>query len=382
MTLRRLVRWTVLVVILAAGAAGVLAYWRSDNDCVERLAATPRTPMQAIVYCDYGSPDVLRLASLEKPVPAAGEVLVRVRAAAVNPLDWHYLRGTPYVMRLGTGLRKPATIRLGVDFAGTVEAIGPGVSRFKPGDDVLGGRTGAFAEYVVMREDRPLVHKPAGVSFEQAAAAPIAAITALQGLRDKGRVAPGHEVLINGASGGVGTYAVQIARHLGAEVTGVCSTRNVALVQSLGASRVIDYTRTDFTQEAARYDVVLDNVGNRPIASVQRTLKPGGRYVLVGGGGPDDHRWLGPLGRIIGLYVRAPFASQEMGMFMAELNARDLGVLAALLQDGTIRSVIDRRYRWPAVADAIRYVEQGRARGKVIVTFEDVTPSSPLPSGP
>jgi NADPH:quinone reductase-like Zn-dependent oxidoreductase len=372
--LKRLVRWTALAVCLAATLALAVAYWRSDNDCAARLATTPRQPMQAYVYCDYGPPDVLRLAALEKPVPAAGEVLVRVRAAAVNPLDWHYVRGTPYVMRFGTGLRKPAVIRLGVDFAGTVEAIGPGVTRFAPGDDVLGGRTGAFAEYVVMREDRPLVRKPTGVSFEQAAAVPIAAVTALQGLRDKGRIARGQKVLINGASGGVGTYAVQIARHFGADVTGVCSTRNVDLVRSLGAAHVIDYTRTDFTMGTARYDIVLDNVGNQPIGAVRRTLTEGGRYVLVGGGGPDDHRWLGPLGRVVGLYVRAPFVSQQLGMFIAELNVRDLDLLARLLQDGTIKSVIDRRYRWPAVPDAIRYVEQGRARGKVIVTFEDVTP--------
>jgi NADPH:quinone reductase-like Zn-dependent oxidoreductase len=212
------------------------------------------------------------------------------------------------------------------------------------------------------------VRKPERVTFEEAAAVPIAAITALQGLRDKGRIGPGQKVLINGASGGVGTYAVQIARHLGAEVTGVCSTRNGELVRSLGAHHVIDYTRTDFTQGTTRYDVVLDNVGNQPIAAVRRTMAPAGRYVLGGGGGPADHRWMGPFGRVIGLYVRAPFVSQEMGMFLAELNARDLGVLARLLQDGTIKSVIDRRYQWPAVPEAIRYVEQGRARGKVIVT--------------
>jgi len=370
----RLVRRCAALLVLLGLVAFAIAYWRSDNDCGRLLASAPATPMQAVVYCDYGAPDVVRLVTLERPAPRPGELLIRVHAAAVNPLDWHYVRGTPYVMRLGTGLRKPAVVRLGVDFAGTVAAVGAGVTRFKIGDAVFGGRTGAFAEYIVVREDRAVVHKPDGVSFEQAAAVPIAAITALQGLRDKGQVGPGTKVLINGASGGVGTYAVQIARHLGADVTGVCSTRNVPLVQSLGADHVIDYTKQDFTQTGTRYDVVLDNVGNHSIAAYRRTLTDSGRYVLVGGGGPDDHRVIGPFGRVIGLYAVAPFVNQTMGMFVSDLNARDLGVLANLLRTGAITSVIDRTYRWPAVADALRYLEQGRARGKVIVTFGDVTP--------
>ncbi len=336
MKLMRIVRWTVVVVPLALLCVGLVAYWRSTNSCENRPTGPPANPMRAIVYCDYGSPDVLKVEAIEKPVPADGQVLVRVRAAAVNPLDWHYMRGTPYVMRLDTGLRKPKVTRLGVDFAGTVEAVGPHVTRFKPGDDVFGGRTGALGEYVTMRETGALVLKPANVTFEQAAAVPIAAITALQALRDKGRIRPGQKVLINGASGGVGTFAVQIARHLGAEVTGVSSTRNVALVRSLGAHHVVDYTREDFTQGTQRYDVILDNVGNQPLRRVKRVLTPDGRYVLVGGGGPNDHRWTGPLGRVLGAFLLSRVGQQEMKMFISELNAADLTVLRDLMAAGTI----------------------------------------------
>ena len=366
----RLVKRAVLVLPVALMLALVIAYWRSGSECDERLSTTPRTPMRAFVYCDYGPPDIVRLATIEKPVASDGEVLIRVRAAAVNPLDWHYVRGVPYVMRLDSGLRKPASMRVGVDFAGTVEAIGGGVTRFKPGDDVFGGRTGAFAEYVVMREDRPLVRMPPGVTFEQAASLPIAAVTALQGLRDKGAVRAGQKVLVNGASGGVGTFAVQIAKHLGAEVTGVCSTRNVEMVRSIGADRVIDYTTTDFTQEGVRYDVMLDNVGNHPVAACRRVLTDTGRYVLVGGGGPNDHRWIGPFGRVVPMYAMRPFVSQDLRVFIAELNAADLDLLATLVQRGTVTPVIDRRYPFAEVPRAIAYLEQGRARGKVIVTFD------------
>lgn len=296
MRLMRIVRWTLVVVPFGLLFVGLVAYWRSTNTCDDRPLGAPVNPMRAVAYCDYGSTDVLTIETIEKPVPTDGQVLVRVRAAAVNPLDWHYMRGTPYVMRLDTGLRKPKVTRLGVDFAGTIEAVGPHVTRFKPGDDVFGGRTGALAEYVTMRETGALVAKPANVTFEQAAAVPIAALTALQALRDRGRIGPGQKVLINGASGGVGTYAVQIARHFGAEVTGVCSTRNVALVRSLGAHHVVDYTRENFTRGTQRYDVILDNVGNHPLRAITRVLTPDGRYVLIGAGGPEDHRWIGPLG--------------------------------------------------------------------------------------
>ena len=276
--------------------------------------------MRALVYCDYGTPDVLTIAQVEKPVPQETQVLVRVKAASVNPLDWHMIRGTPYVMRLDSGLRKPAVTRTGVDFAGVVEAVGRQVSRFKVGDEVFGGRTGALAEYIVVSADRAIVHKPANITFDQAAAVAVAGLTALQGIRDRGQVRKGQRVLINGASGGVGTFAVQIAKQLGAEVTGVCSTRNVDLVRSLGADHVIDYTKDDFTTRTGAYDVLLDNVGNRPLSACRRVLSPNGRYVLVGGGGPDDHRIMGPLGRVASIYLTAPFVDQQMGMFIADLN--------------------------------------------------------------
>jgi NADPH:quinone reductase-like Zn-dependent oxidoreductase len=326
--------------------------------------------MKAIVYCDYGTADVLKLEDIEKPVPAEDEILVRVRAAAVNPLDWHTMRGTPYIMRVGSGLRKPEITRLGVDYAGTVEAVGQNVTQFRPGDDVFGGRTGALAEYVSARADRAVALKPANLTFEQAASVPIAAITALQGLRDKGKVQAGQKVLINGASGGVGTFAVQIAKSLGAEVTGVCSTRNLALVRSLGADHVIDYTREDYTRGPQRYDVILDNVGNRALLDNRRVLTPDGKYVLIGGGGPDNGRWIGPFVRPIGALVLSPFVTQDMGMMLAELNKQDLTILSDLMQAGKVTPIIDRRYSLSEVPAAIRYLETGRARGKVIITVE------------
>jgi len=368
--LKRIAGWSVLVLILAIGIVFAVAWSRSDNTCDEDLAGTPRNPMKAIVYCDYGTADVLRLEDIEKPVPADDELLVRVRAAAVNPLEWHYIRGTPYIMRLGTGLRKPAVIRLGVDFAGTVEAVGRNVTQFKPGDDVFGGRTGALAEYVTVRESRAVVPKPANLSFEQAATVGIAAITALQGLRDKGQVKPGQKVLINGASGGVGTFAVQIAKSFGAHVTGVCSTRNVDMVRSLGADEVIDYTREDYTEGSERYDVIIDNVGNRPLLDNRRVLKSDGKFVLIGGGGPDAGNWIGPMAGPIKAFVVSKFVDQEMVMLLAQLNKEDLAFLSDLMQARRVTPVIDRRYPLSEVPAAIRYLEEGHARGKVVITVE------------
>lgn len=370
MKLRRFVRMTASIVPVVIVTAAAFAYWRSDDGCGAFAGPPPADPMQAYVYCDYGGPEVMRLARIARPTPGEGAVLVRVHAVAVNPLDWHYLRGTPYVMRLETGLRKPAAPRLGVDFAGTVAALGPGVTAFAVGDEVFGGRTGAFAEYVVVRANGALVHKPANISFEQAAAVPIAAVTALQALRDRGGLRANQRVLVNGASGGVGTFAVQIARHLGAEVTGVCSTRNVELVRSLGAAHVIDYTREDFTKGSVRYDVLLDNVGNHPISACRRVLTPDGRYVLVGGGGPHDHRWLGPLGRGLSLLLLSPFVSQEMGAMLSELDPDDLRTLASYMEAGVVTPVIDRRYSFAELPEAIRYLELGRARGKVVVALD------------
>jgi NADPH:quinone reductase-like Zn-dependent oxidoreductase len=327
--------------------------------------------MKAIVYCDYGLPN-LKLQEIEKPAPADDQLLVKVRAASVNPLDWHFIEGTPYIMRaLGVGLRKPADTRLGVDFAGTVEVVGKNVTQFKPGDEVFGGRTGAFAEYVCVREARAVALKPANITFEQAASVPIAGITALQGLRDKGKVQSGQKVLINGASGGVGTFAVQIAKSYGAEVTGVCSTRNLDMVRSLGADHVIDYTKEDFTKSDQRYDVILDNVANHSLSEFRRVLKPNGIYVLIGGGGASENRWLGPgLTQAFKAMFLSKFVSQQMGMMLAELNQKDLTFLADLMESGKVTPVIDKRYRLSELPQAIEYLEQGHARGKVVITAE------------
>ena len=369
MRLRRVLGWGLLALFLALVAAGLIAYWTSSNACYDGSAAAPRHPMKAFVYCDYGQADVLKLEDVDKPVPAPDEVLVKVRAAAVNPLDWHYMRGTPYFMRMQTGLRRPKVIRLGVDFAGTVEAAGSHVTQFKPGDAVFGGKTGAFAQYVAVRQDR-VVSKPDNLSFEQAASVPIAAITALQSLRDMGQVQPGQKVLINGASGGVGTFAVQIAKSFGAQVTGVCSTRNVEMVRSLGADQVIDYKKQDYTAGDQRYDVILDNVGNRSLSDNRRVLAENGKYILVGGGGPNDHTWIGPLGRVAHAYASSKFGNQELGMFLAQMKKEDLMVLRELLAAGKVKPVIDRRYEFDDLPQAIRYLEEGHARGKVVIAVE------------
>jgi NADPH:quinone reductase-like Zn-dependent oxidoreductase len=365
-----LVRWSagVLAVLLAAG---VVAYFLSSNTCGESAAAVPGPTMKAVVYCDYGTSGVLRLEDVEKPVPADDQVLVRVRAASVNPLDWHYMRGTPYVMRLGAGMRKPKVTRLGVDFSGTVEAVGRSVTRFKPGDDVFGGRTGAFAEYVTVREDRAIAAKPANVTFEQAASVSIAAVTALQGLRDKGKLRSGQTVLINGASGGVGTFAVQIAKSMGATVTGVCSGKNAAMVRSIGADDVVDYTKEDFTRSGKRYDLILDCVGNRSLLDLRRALNPRGICVLIGGGGPNDGKWIGPLAGPVKTLLLSPFVSQKLAMFLAELRQADLSVLAGLMEAGKVKPVIDRRYPLSEIATAIAYLEQGHAKGKVVLDVEE-----------
>jgi NADPH:quinone reductase-like Zn-dependent oxidoreductase len=295
---------------------------------------------------------------------------VKVRAAAINPLDWHYMRGTPYLVRMGNGLRKPESMRMGVDYSGVVEAVGKGVERFKPGDEVFGGRDGAFAEYVTVRDDRSVVMKPANMSFAQAAAVPIAAITALQALRDKGKIQPGRKVLINGASGGVGTFAVQVAKSYGADVTGVSSTRNLEMVRSLGADHVVDYTKEDFTKGEQRYDIVIDCVGNRKLFDIKRVMQPKGIYVLIGGGGPDEGNWIGPLLGFIKASLLSPFVSQDLGALMAELNPKDLDVLGDLMRSGKVTPVIDRHYKLSEAAEAIKYLEAGHARGKVILDID------------
>src|SRR5437870_3211869 len=369
--MKRVLKWLfriVLVLLVLAFLFVFVAYWRSTNDCGK--TAAPANPMKAIVYCDYGLAN-LKLEDVEKPVPSDDQILVKVRAASVNPYDWHFVEGTPKIMRMmGVGLRKPKDTRLGVDFAGTVEAVGKNVTQFKPGDDVFGGKGGAFAEYVCRRAEGAVALKPASITFEQAASVNIAGITALQAIRDKGKVQPGQKVLINGASGGVGTFAVQIAKTFGADVTGVCSTRNVDLVRSLGADHVIDYTKEDFAKGEQRYDVILDNVPNHSLSECRRILNPNGKYVMIGGGGPNDSRWIGPFGRVINTMILSPFVSQKMGMMMADPSQKDLAVLADMMQSGKVKPVIDRTYKLSEVPQAIRYLEEGHARGKVIISVE------------
>jgi NADPH:quinone reductase-like Zn-dependent oxidoreductase len=323
--------------------------------------------MRAVVYKEYGPPDVLQLAEIAQPIPKDDEVLVRIRAASVNPLDWHYMRGMPYLLRIQAGWRRPAVTRLGVDLSGQVEAIGRNVTQFQQGHEVFGVGRGALADYVCAPE-KTLVLKPANVTFEQAAAVPIAGLSALQALRDKGGIQSGHKVLINGAAGGVGTFAVQIARSFGADVTGVCSTRNVDLVRSLGASRVVDYTREDFIESGQRWDLMLDTVGNHSLADCRRVLTTGGTLVLVGG--PNTGRWVGPLMGPLAAAVVSRFVSQNLRPFLARPSKDDLTILRDRLQEGTIVPVIDRTYPLNEVAAAIRYLEEGHARGKVVVTME------------
>jgi NADPH:quinone reductase-like Zn-dependent oxidoreductase len=368
MSRRRKVLGIVLVMIVAMLALLALVV-SHDSPCgVPQPVPANTRSMKAVVYRCYGSPDVVKLEDVAKPIPADNGVLVKVLAASVNPLDWHYMRGKPYVMRPMAGLGAPDDIRLGVDFAGTVESVGKSVRRFKPGDEVFGGADGAFAEYVSVRENGSLALKPANVTFEQAAAVPVAAITALQALRDNGRVQAGQKVLINGASGGVGTFAVQIAKIYGADVTAVCGTKNVALVRSIGADHVIDYTQQDFTRSSEHYDLIVDNVGTHSLSEYRRVLNPTGALVIVGG--LDNGPWLGPLSTSIKALLWSPFVSQKMGSFLAELKQEDLGVLRDLLRAGKITPVIDRRYELSRTADAIRYLEQGHARGKVIVSIQ------------
>jgi NADPH:quinone reductase-like Zn-dependent oxidoreductase len=321
--------------------------------------------MKAIVRNKFGSPDVLELQDIDRPVAADDEVLVRVRAASVNPADWHSLTGTPYLMRMQGGLRKPKDPRLGVDFAGTVEAVGGSVTQFQPGDEVFGGRNGAFAEYVCVREDRGVVPKPASLTFEQAAAVPVAALTALQGLRDKGKLQSGQKVLINGASGGVGTFAVQIAKALGAEVTGVCSTRNVDIARSLGADHVIDHSQEDFTRSDRRYDLMLDIAGSRSWSECRRVLNPKATVVIVGG--PKTNRLIGPLDHVVKLCLAGLRSSQKVLFFITKFNKADMVVLRELLESGKVTPVIDRRYESSDIADALRYLGEGHAQGKIVL---------------
>ncbi|MGB3635567.1 MAG: NAD(P)-dependent alcohol dehydrogenase [Rubrobacteraceae bacterium] len=332
--------------------------------------------MKAFVNRQYGSPDVLELTEVEKPTPKDDEVLLKVRATSVNPADWHILRGDPYIARLQVGLRKPKFTILGCDVAGRVEAVGENVTTLQPGEEVFGSPFtsgfGAFAEGVRIPEYL-LAPKPDTLSFEQAAAVPLAALTALQGLRDHGGIGSGHKVLIVGASGGVGTFAVQIAKSFGAEVTGVCSTRNVDMVRSLGADHVIDYTKEDFTEGGQRYDLILQAAGTHSPSDCIRALTSKGTLLQLSG--DSNGHWIGPVDRILKALVLSPFVSQKMMLFTVKPNKEDLQFLKQLIEAGTVTPLIDRIYPLSEIPEAIRYLEKGHARGKVVVTIEETSKS-------
>jgi NADPH:quinone reductase-like Zn-dependent oxidoreductase len=323
------------------------------------------TTMKAVVHEKYGPPEVLELRAVEKTELADDGVVVRVRAASVNRLDWYAVTGTPWIARPMTGLRRPKTRLIGVDFAGTVEAVGKDVTDLQPGDDVFGGRSGdsgSFAEYVCAQKG--IAQKPANLTFEEAAAVPVAALTALQGLCDHGQLQPGQKVLVNGASGGVGTFAVQIAKALGAEVTAVCSTRNVEQARSLGADHVIDYTCDDFTRSGGRYDMILDIAGSKSWSQCTRVLNPHATLVIVGG---PKGRLLGPLGHIAKVRLAALRGSQKAVFFIAKWNRPDMDVLRELLESGNVKPVVERRYELGEVAKALRYMGEGHAQGKILI---------------
>jgi NADPH:quinone reductase-like Zn-dependent oxidoreductase len=356
-----------IVMVFAAGSLAFALSYNSPCKPAEPIAAGAQR-MKAIVIRCYGSPTVLRLEEIPKPAPEDDQILIRVRAASVNPTDWRLLRGSPYVIRLPDGLGAPKRTRIGADFAGTVDAVGKNVTRFKPGDEVFGGATGAFAEYVVKREHESIVVKPPNVTFDQAASVHVAGVTALQALRDSGQIQPGHKVLINGASGGVGTFAVQLAKSFGAEVTGVCSTKNVELVRSLGADHVVDYTKADFASGDQQFDLIVDNVANRSLSDMRRALKPNGKLVIVGGA-PGN--WIGPFALPLKAMLMSKFVDQQLGMMIARPTQKDLQVLADLMAAGKLSPMIDRRYAMSEISEAIQYLETGRARGKVIVAVAD-----------
>ena len=365
---KRILSWSALALFVVLFASFQFAYWISTNDC-DRNAAPPIHPMKAIRYCEYGAPeDVLKLQQIEKPVPNDNQVLVHVRAVSLRFFDGGMLRGG--VGRLIFGLRKPKNTCPGSDYSGIVEEVGRNVTEFRPGDEVFGVRAGALAEYVCVKPGRAVVSKPRNVTFDQAAAIPTA-LVALQGLRDIGRVKAGDKVLINGASGGVGTFAVQIAKALGAEVTGVCSTRNVELVRSIGADYVVDYTTQDYTKGDQRYDVIYDLVNNRSFADRRRVLKPGGICVLagVGGSGLRKETFFNMAGSIAAS-IRSKFANEKFVAFGVSINNNDLAVLRDLVQSGKVVPAITKSYPFTETAAAYSYLESGHVPGKIVITVD------------
>jgi NADPH:quinone reductase-like Zn-dependent oxidoreductase len=366
--IRQILKWTgilILAVTLAGGLYLFVAYWQSSSDC-DRNSAAPIHPMKAIRKCEYGS---VTLRDVEKPIPTDNQVLIKVRAASLNAADGHLLRGS-FLMRPFSGMRKPKDSRFGIDCAGTVEAVGKNITQFKPGDEVFGVANGAIAEYVCASE-RTSVTKPDNITFEQAGSVAVAGLTALQGLRDQGNIQPGQKVLVNGASGGVGTFAVQIAKAFGAEVTAVCSSRNLEQARSIGADHVIDYTKEDFTQGDQRYDMIFDNVGNHTIAERRRVLTPKGTCVLAGMGSAGKHegQWSRLTGSLKAFFV-SPFIPQKFKFYIAKTLQADLTVLRDLMQEGKVKPAIDREYPMSQTAEALAYLEEGHARGKVVITIQ------------
>jgi len=368
MKIKRILKWSALAIPLVLFAWFEFAYWTSTNDCRRGIPAGAER-MKAIKYCEYGPPDeVLKLEQVEKPVPNDNQILVRVHAVSLRFYDGGMLEGG--IGRIIFGLRKPKNTTPGSDFAGTVEAVGRNITEFKPGDEVFGVRAGCLAEYICVRSSGAMVLKPANVTFEQAASIPTALVS-LQGLRDTGRVKPGQKVLINGASGGVGTFAVQIAKSMGAEVTGVCSTHNVDLVKSLGADHVIDYTKEDFTKSHQRYDVIYDLVNNHSFAERRRVLKPGGICVLAGVGGSGMHEeTLGRVGGVLTAFLRSKFAKEKFVSFGVDINKKDLGVLRDLTDSGKVMPALTKIYPLTETAAAYKYLETGHVQGKIAITIE------------
>lgn len=370
MKLKGILKWSVrvvLVVLMLSILAGFIAYWRSTNDCDSKPRALAH-PMRAIRYCEYGSPDVLKLYEIEKPVPNENELLVRVRAAALNFIDAGMVRG-PLIVRLILGLRKPKFTGFGRDFAGIVEAVGNNVTEFKPGDEVFGAKGGAVAEYVCVRKDRVAL-KPVNLTFEQAGAVTIAGLTALQGLR-KGKIHAGQKVLINGASGGVGTFALQIAKAFDTEVTAVVSTPNVEIARSLGADHVIDYTKEDFTKRPERYDLLFDNVNNHSFSERRRILKPDGICVLAGiGSAKPNQEHMSRIARNFGANFLSRFTEQKFERYTTAIVQTDLKSLGDLMAEGKVTPFVEKTYRLSETADALRYFGEGHAHGKIVITID------------
>ena len=367
MTIKRAFKWTTLLILVALAAWLFIAYWMSTNDC-NRNAAAPTNPMKAIRYCEYGSPDVLKLEDVEKPMPKDDELLVRVRAASLNFIDAGLVRG-PWVLRLLAGLRRPEFTGFGEDFAGVVEAVGNNVTEFKPGDEVFGGKRGSVAQYVCVRKDRVAL-KPANITFEQAGAVKHAGLTALQGLRT-GKIHPGQKVLINGASGGVGTFALQIAKAFDTEVTAVCSTRNVEMARTLGADHVIDYTKEDFTKTEERYDLLFDNVNNHSMTERRRILNRTGICVLagIGSAGPTQEQ-LGRIVRGLGAGLWSRFTDHKFAQYTTRMDQADLKFLSDLMAQGKVTPFVEKTYPMTETAEALRYFDQGHARGKIVIAVE------------